>query len=172
MKKFFMIWTACMFLFTTSCSGGEGKSSESDPAKAPEMPAFVLSDLDGNEIRSDDYRGKVLLVNFWATWCGPCISEIPDLNEIYKKYKDQGFELLAVAAQSGNPETIKKFAERMKIEYPIVVGTDAVLLKYQVYAFPTDFIIDREGRIRDHIIGAPPGKKEVLAVTLGKLLAE
>ncbi len=172
MKKWIWILTASTVFLSTSCSGDEGKGSDKNPAGSPVMPAFVLKDLDGNEVNSDDFRGKVLLLNFWATWCGPCISEIPELNEIYETYKDKGFELLAIASQSGSAETIERFAERMKIEYPVLVGNDDILLKYRVYAFPTDFIVDRNGLVRDHILGAPPGKKERLAVILDRLLSE
>jgi thiol-disulfide isomerase/thioredoxin len=154
---------------------GEAKSTETaagSPGNATPMPAFVLKDLDGKEVKLEDYRGKVLMVNFWATWCGPCISEIPALNEIYRQYKNKGFELLAVASQSGDAAAIRGKVKQLGIKYPVLVGDTDVLEKYHVFAFPTDYIADRKGIIRRQFLGAPPGKKGQITATLDELLAE
>jgi thiol-disulfide isomerase/thioredoxin len=173
MKKGLLLSILITLLAISSCSGGkDGQSSEDDPDNRTPMPAFVLKDLDGNEVNSDDYRGKVLMLNFWAIWCGPCIAEIPDLNEIYETNRDRKFELLAIASQSGNAAAVNGYVERLGIEFPVVMGEDRVLQQYGVFAFPTDFIIDKRGFVREHILGAPPGKKDQLQTIIDKLLEE
>jgi len=174
MRRFPLIATLIFTMAFASCSRGEEKTQTEDPVvPAPNpLPVFILKDLNGKEIKSEDYRGKVLMVNFWATWCGPCISEIPDLNEIYALYKDKGFALLGVASQSGSAEEVRRHVERLGIQYPVVMGNDEVLQKYHVFAFPTDYIVDRKGNIRERILGAPPGKKANLVKILDGLLEE
>ncbi len=173
MKKLMLLSLVFLTVISAACSRAEestaGKKKEE---KVYPMQAFVLKDLDGNEVSSDDLKGKVLLLDFWATWCGPCVSEIPDLNELHNRYKEKDFALLAIATQSGDAATIKKAAERLKTEYRVLVGEDEVARKYQVYAYPTDYLIDRNGNIKNRIIGAPPGKKEQLIKMIDELLEE
>jgi peroxiredoxin len=174
MKRMYRYCLIPVALLLLACSRGseEPASASASTGSGDErmMPAFELTDIEGNVVRSDDLRGKVVLVNFWATWCGPCISEIPMLNEVYRTYRDRGFELLGVASQSGDAATIARFAERVGIEYPVLIGTNEVVSQYRIFAFPTDFLIDRDGRIRERIVGAPPGKKERLTGLLDDLL--
>ncbi len=173
MKRGLLLSILITLLAISSCSGGkDGQPSEDDPDNRTPMPVFVLKDLDGNEVKSDDYRGNVLMLNFWAIWCGPCIAEIPELNEIYEKYRDREFELLAVASQSGDAVAVSGYVERLGIEFPVVLGEDGVLRQYGVFAFPTDFIIDKRGFVREHILGAPPGKKVQLQDIIDRLLEE
>jgi len=163
-------------LLILACSRGTEEPATASAASAEasgdarSMPAFELTDLEGNLMRSDDLRGKVVLVNFWATWCGPCVSEIPMLNGVYRKYRDRGFLLLGVVNQSGDAAAVARFVKRAGIEYPVLIGTDAVARQYEVFAFPTDYLIDREGKIRERIIGAPPGKERQLNALLEDLL--
>jgi len=171
MKKSMLFSLIFLMLFFTACSRAEDGPAKEEEKLHP-MPAFVLKDLDGNVVSSDHYKGKVLVINFWATWCGPCISEIPDLNEIYNKYEDKDFDLLAIASQSGDAATLKKHVERLGIEYPVLVGDDVVVRKYQIFAFPTDYIVDREGNIQNRIVGAPPGKKAQVVRMIDELLEE
>ncbi|MFO7979941.1 MAG: TlpA disulfide reductase family protein [Candidatus Aminicenantes bacterium] len=120
----------------------------------PEAPDFVLEDLNGNEITLDDFKGKVLFINFWATWCPPCREEIPGFVSMYKIYNGQGMEILGVSLDQKGVEIVKKFAEMYEINYPMAMGTNQFIQDYQPGQYiPTTIIIDREGRIRDRHVG-------------------
>src|SRR5262249_48585603 len=94
-----------------------GKTPEINPTSA--HAEFPLPSLQGRMLSPADYEGKVLLVNFWATWCGPCRQEIPDLIELYKQYHDQGMEILGVALDDRGAEVVKPFTDNSKINYPV-----------------------------------------------------
>ena len=119
-----------------------------DPA-----PALQVNDLDGKPISLDDAKGKIVLLNFWATWCGPCRAEIPDLIELQKKYKDQ-LAIIALATDEDEPAEVKKFAQKAGINYRIGMATDPLRDVYGgIPALPTSFIIDAQGRVVQKHIG-------------------
>ena len=111
-------------------------------------PEFGLKDADGKLVHLSDYRGKVVLLDFWATWCGPCRIEIPWFMEMQRKNKDKGFEVLGVAMDDDGWEAVKPFLQELSVNYRIVMGNDATAQAYGgVDALPTTFLIDRAGRI-------------------------
>ncbi|SRR5882724_8614221 len=121
-----------------------------NPAAAP---ALQVNDLDGKPISLDDVKGKIVLLNFWATWCGPCREEIPDLIELQKKYKDQ-LAIIALATDEDEPAEVKKFAQKAGINYRIGMATDPLRVEYGgIPALPTSFIIDAQGRVVQKHIG-------------------
>lgn len=109
-------------------------------------PNFTLKSIDGREVSLKDFKGKVVLINFWATWCPPCREELPLFQEVYEKYKDKGFVILAI---NTDPENLKGFIEEfgINLSFPILLGDDRILDLYPVRGLPTSFLIDREGRI-------------------------
>lgn len=116
-------------------------------------PAFALQDLDGKPLGLDEAKGKVVLLNFWATWCGPCRAEIPDLIELQKKYKDQ-LEIIGLATDEDDADEVKQFVEKEGINYRVAMGTDALRAKYGgIPALPTSFVIDPQGRIVQKHVG-------------------
>jgi len=120
----------------------------------PEAPHFVLEDLNGNEITLDDFKGKVLFLNFWATWCPPCREEIPGFVDIYEIYNDEGMEILGVSLDRRGKEVVRKFAEKYEINYPMAMGNNQLIQDYQPGQYiPTTIVIDRQGRIRDKHVG-------------------
>jgi len=120
----------------------------------PEAPHFVLEDLNGNEITLDDFKGKVLFLNFWATWCPPCREEIPGFVDIYEIYNDEGMEILGVSLDRRGKEVVRKFAEKYEINYPMAMGNNQLIKDYQPGQYiPTTIVIDRQGRIRDKHVG-------------------
>ena len=111
---------------------------------------FQLDSIDGRKIRLSDLKGKVVLLNFWATWCAPCIKEMPLLVRTYERYKDNGFEVLAVSVDDKTERyKVPVFAREHKLTFPVLFDDGAQSL-YKVSSFPTTFFIDRQGNVRLH----------------------
>lgn len=117
-------------------------------AKNPQpAPPFLLRDLDGNMVSTAAWQGKVVLLNFWATWCPPCREEIPILIELSKKYKDD-LLVIGISVDDGSPDEVKEFAHNIGINYPIVMRSRELLVEYGgVPALPTTFLVNKEGRV-------------------------
>ena len=117
-------------------------------------PSFELPKLDGNLLKSSDLEGKVVIVDFWATWCPPCRQMIPELKKVHNKYKNSNFEIVAISLDEGGAEAVKKFVSDSDIDYTVLLGDRDVTKKFgQINAIPTSFIIDKQGNIRDKHIG-------------------
>ncbi|HUS19598.1 MAG TPA: TlpA disulfide reductase family protein, partial [Terriglobales bacterium] len=111
-------------------------------------PEFELATLDGKLVKLSDYKGRPVLVNFWATWCGPCKIEMPWFIDLKKKYESQGFEIIGIAMEDTENEKIAEFVKEMGVNYVILKGKNAVADAYgDVQGLPTSFYIDREGKI-------------------------
>ena len=124
-----------------------------------DAPDFTLKDADGKVVHLSDYKGKVVLLDFWATWCGPCKIEIPWFMEMQRKHKEQGFEVLGVAMDDEGWEAVKPFLTELGVNYRVVIGNDATAQLYGgVDALPTTFLIDRTGKIAAVHIGLVPKK--------------
>ena len=124
-------------------------------------PEFVLKDSDGKTVHLSDYKGKVVLLDFWATWCAPCKVEIPWFMEFEQQYKDKGFAVLGVSMDEDGWTAVKPYLERIKVNYRIVLGNDKVGDQYGgVDSLPTTFLIDRQGRIAATHVGLSGGKED------------
>jgi peroxiredoxin len=120
-------------------------------------PDFTLPQVDGNSLTLSDFKGKVIILDFWATWCPPCQMEIPDFVELYEKYKDKGLVIIGVSLDEGDSRSVKQFSEKYKINYPIVLGNAKVTKDYGgVRAIPTTFVIDGKGDIKEKYVGYQP----------------
>lgn len=116
----------------------------------PQSPApdFTLKGIDGRNLRLQEQRGQVVLVNFWATWCGPCRQEMPHLNRLYDKYRGSGFTLLAVNIDD-DPRTAVATAAKMGLRFPVLLDTDKTVSKrYDLGSMPATVLIDRDGKVR------------------------
>lgn len=119
-----------------------------------QAPNVVFKTADGKTYDLSKLTGKVVIVNFWATWCGPCRKEIPDFIEFYKNYKDKGVEILGVSLDRDGWEKVKPFLKQTPINYPIVLGNGEIAGKFSRFnAIPTTFIIDKSGNIVDEHTG-------------------
>jgi peroxiredoxin len=151
------IFVACLFAcvvlaagaLLSSCSKAQCKPApEKSEANRKPAPNFTLKDANGNSVSLSDYKGKVVLLNFWATWCGPCQLEIPWFQQFQQQYKSRGFEVLGVSMDDDGWQAVKPYLTEHKINYRIVLGNDSVAQLYGgLDALPTTFILDREGRI-------------------------
>jgi peroxiredoxin len=128
-------------------AAGAVMKTEKERKSAPE---FELKDADGKTVRLSDYKGKVVLLDFWATWCGPCKIEIPWFIDFERKYKNKGFAVIGVSMDEEGWTAVKPFVSELAINYRILQGNDAIAELYGgVDALPTTFLIDRDGKIAE-----------------------
>ena len=126
---------------------------EAVPRKGFSAPDFTLTTLDGATVRLSDLRGKAVLINFWASWCGPCRAEMPHIQAAYEKHTNDGLVVLGVD-QAESPATVARFVDEFGLTFPIPLDSDGqVSAAYQARALPTSFFVDAEGVIRDTFTG-------------------
>jgi peroxiredoxin len=140
----------CAALSITGCNEYSSTVRAAVKAEHERRPApdFNLKDADGKPVKLSDYRGKVVLLNFWATWCGPCKMEIPWFMDFEQTYKDKNFAVLGVSLDEDGWDSVKPYIKEKKINYRVMIGTEQVAQLYgDVDSLPTTFLIDREGRV-------------------------
>jgi thiol-disulfide isomerase/thioredoxin len=145
---------------SSQASSAASRSEKKQPS--PQVAAgFKLPDLDGRQINSADLKGNVVVLDFWATWCGPCLAGMPAFNSLYTKYAGRGVKVIGIAVQSGWAHDIKPYRDQYKVAYPILVGDDEVAEKYGVIGFPTTYILDKDLKIHRKFTGNLPAKEEL-----------
>jgi peroxiredoxin len=132
------------------CTSGSKEMKVSASSTAPD---FALQDLSGRSVRLSDLKGKVVLVEFWATWCPPCRASIPGLERLHKTYNQRGLVVLGVSLDEGGWESVKSFATEQGISYPVLKGTTDLSAKYLVRAIPTLFLVNKDGLIAKQYVG-------------------
>jgi len=135
-------------------------------------PDFTLRTLDGQEIILSKLRGKVVLLDFWATWCGPCKESIPHLVQIYKTYQQKGLEVIGMNVDRGDVNGVHRFVKSMDIPYPVIITPDEVGRNYGVAGIPTTILIDKQGKIRDKTVGFNSKIVQKMAVKVAELISE
>ncbi len=143
-------------------AGGQNDGSGSSGASALVLPEFQVTTLEGNQVSSESLKGKVVLINFWATWCDPCVKEIPDLQRFYENWKDRGFRIVGFAEENpsgkGNRSDVKSFANQYGVTYPLAMSNrkirDAFWSRFGYrQKLPTTFLINRDGRLVETFVG-------------------
>ena len=155
-------------------SPGQGKGSAASadaetntPSKAPD---FTLKDIHGKTLALSSLKGKVVLINFWATWCPPCKAEMPSMNKLYNEMRAQGLEVIAVSTDN-SLSTVKDFLAKNHLDFPVLFDDDkAVTRQYHVFSMPTTFLIDRNGIIAEKFYGEEDWTDPVVRKKIEKLL--
>ena len=160
-------WGALMALLAVGVSGCKHPVTEVRAA-----PSFDLPDLAGGKVSLAALKGKVVVLDFWATWCGPCLKELPDYAEFWRKNQGKGVEVIGVVFESGEPQEIQDFVRENRIPYRQLLGDDRLQEAFRAnQGFPTTFVIDGQGIIRTTILGSTPHKFEKLQQTVDAALA-
>jgi len=117
-------------------------------------PQFALKDLNGRTVQLSTYRGKVVLINFWATWCPPCRAEMPDLIRLQREYASHGLQIIGITYPPENKNRVRRFARSLKVNYPIILGTREIRARFSSEEIlPLTVVIDRDGKVNDIISG-------------------
>ncbi len=157
----FAVVALAALLSSTACSNTTVKAAVKAEKDRKSAPEFALKDANGQTVHIADYKGKVVLLDFWATWCGPCKVEIPWFMEFEQQFKDKGFAVLGVSMDEDGWSVVKPYLVEMKVNYRIVLGNDQVGELYGgVESLPTTFLIDRQGKIASIHIGLSRGKED------------
>ncbi|MEW6719141.1 MAG: redoxin domain-containing protein [Thermodesulfobacteriota bacterium] len=152
---------AALFLYRSwrsGTEGGAGREGPGSPATGPQKavaaPPFTLKDISGNVYASSGFAGKPTVINFFATWCPPCREEIPGFNEVYRRHRERGFELIGIALDTDTLDALPGFLAAQRIEYRILIGDLAVAKAYfGVSTIPTTFFVGKDGMIRNVVVG-------------------
>lgn len=162
-----LVCAASIALLLFSCTKKEPSSEIGEPA-----PDFTLTDINGNSVRLADMKGRVVMIEFWATWCPPCRESVPVLNGLYKKYKERGFTLLGVSIDKGQDvrAVVSSFVRDLSVAYPVLLDTDNVNQSYKVVNVPSSFVVDKNGRIAFKHVGYFPGIEIMLSTEVEALL--
>jgi len=171
-------------LLLSACSKAQEEGGQKSGARTAteegtkggiEAVDFALTDIDGDSVRLSDYRGKVVILDFWATWCPPCVREIPHFNELAREFGDRGLVVLGVSVDREGVIAVNRFKRKIPIDYRVVMVDQQTFETYQSYLPPTErggipfsFIIDRKGTIRQHYVGYRP--KEIFEEAVKPLL--
>lgn len=153
----YLLLLVSISLFVVGCEN-QGNSPSRNAAivgKGQPAPNFTLSNLQGQKVSLSDFKGKVVLLNLWATWCPPCREEMPSMEMLYRKFQEQGLVILAVNVEEDGQQAVSSFLRRTPYSFPILLDTGAdVQNLYKVFQFPETFIIDRNGNVVEKVIGA------------------
>ncbi len=186
-RKLFCLILVLTFI-AAGCKKKESEPQQQDQAKveaeekptgdkappgpsAKSAPSFTLQDLKGNQISLSDFKGKVVVLDFWATWCPPCVKEIPHFIELYEQYKDRGFAMVGISVDLEGISVVKLFARKYRVNYPILMADGQVQKAYGgIPNIPTTFVIDSAGNIRHKYVGYID--KAVFEANIKALLAE
>lgn len=127
------------------------------PKRVKTAPVFDLTDLNGTRVNLEKYRGKAVLLNFWATWCQACKEEMPAMERLHKELSKEGVQIVAISIDRGNEDRIKEFVEKYNLTFPILLDPNQTVRRnYFIMGLPTSYLIDPQGKLRGFVSGARP----------------
>lgn len=161
LKAFLLVICSLALLFVTVSCKSRGKAVIEE-GRAPD---FTLDDIQGNKVSLSALRGRVVLLEFWATWCPPCRDSVPEMNELYEKFKGKDFALLAISLDEGQSalSTVASFVKERGIAYTVLIDDGRVSSDYGVTNIPTIFIVDKSGKIARKHVGLMPDMSKILS---------
>jgi cytochrome c biogenesis protein CcmG, thiol:disulfide interchange protein DsbE len=152
--------------------GGTGFAFDA-PRERLVAPVFQLPDLEENPIDLKDYQGKVVLLHFWATFCTPCLEELPALESLWRRYREHGFVIVGIAADRGSADMVRKFAGTAGVTFPVLLDPEGVVRnRYEVLALPMSYLIGRDGRFSGRILGSRDWQDPQATDAIESLLVE
>jgi thiol-disulfide isomerase/thioredoxin len=158
---------------TLAVSGFGYQESQTDAeAQLRPLPPLTLQDFNGKAVPADGLKGSVIVLDFWATWCAPCITEIPVLNKLQEKYGKRGLKVVGVTLASGEPKEVKPFVTNNGMKYTVLMGDDDQAYDFNIMGFPTTFLVTRDLKVYRKYVGAGPRKSADLEADIEKLLGE
>ncbi len=167
LKLFLFLSLSLVLIFTLPHCGREKKEPTLSLA-----PNFTLRTLGGQEITLSELKGKVILLDFWATWCAPCRESIPHLIQLYKTYQKEGLEVIGMNLDGGDMDAVRRFVKSMDIPYPITITSQDVERSYGVTGLPTTILIDKDLKIRQKITGFSSEISRQMTATVVDLISE
>ena len=144
------------------------RSDERSTVASGEAPNFKLQDLNGKTVQLSDFKGKPVVLDFWATWCQPCRDSIPNMVKLHTDYADKGLVILAISLDGGATEDIRSFQKEHGMTYTVLIGTEDVAAQYSVRTIPMMIVLDKTGKIRKRYLGS--GNEDDIEETVKKLL--
>lgn len=177
-KKVLLFQTFLIFLMLFILSSvSEGidtllHKAEIKPIKGnPQAPHFILEDLDGKKIDFKTFRGKVVFLNFWATWCGPCKEEMPSMEALYQKFKERNFVFLTISVDYEEKKKVKEFINKHRYTFPVLIDSKCITLDlYGIKGIPTTILIDKKGRMIGRAIGHKDWSHPNIEMILNEML--
>jgi peroxiredoxin len=156
-----------MLINTGAHGGQQGDFEITSPKQRLMAPVFELPDLAASPVSLQDFRGKVVVAHFWATFCVPCLHEMPELESLWQQYRDQGLVIVGIAADRGDVAVVREFSEKNGLTFPVLHDADGLVRnRYEVMALPMSYVIGRDGKISGRAIGGQawnsPGGRRVI----------
>ena len=160
-----LLLLACLLGGCPSDKGPEASSNGAGATKPRLAPDFTLSDLNGRQVKLSDFRGKHIVIDFWATWCPPCEFQIPVLNSLYDAHQDRDVVILGVSVDTDGPEAVRAYTEKRQVRYQILLGSESLAREFGAPGFPALIIVGPDGFIRSMHVGLveQPELQQVLA---------
>jgi peroxiredoxin len=149
-------WMLVLSCALAGCPSEKGRDAQSAApgTQSPRLaPDFTLPDLNGRQVKLSDFRGKLIVIDFWATWCPPCEFQIPVLNSLYDSHRDRDVVILGVSVDTDGPEAVRAYTEKRQVRYEILLGNESLAREFGAPGFPSLIIVGRDGFIRSMHVG-------------------